>query len=143
MTLDNLTGDIISIVASVIAFSYVLGIWRMVRAPSRLALLVAMLYMVTTRALILVTEATAPLSWVPSHRSLIIVPQYILFAVAFGMTYYELRGFRFEVPKNQEDLDTQTKHLLQMEALRMSTTPTTGNRKKTDKPTPETDDCAS
>ena len=106
MTTGNLVGDLIAIVASLVALSYVIGIWRMVHAPSRIILFVAMVYMVVTRIIVLVAEeipGDAP-NWVESNRALIIVPMYILIAIAMGMTYYELRGFRFDAPKDAEDL---------------------------------------
>lgn len=109
MMADNLVGDIVSIIACLVAFSYVLGVYRMVRARSRLVLLIAMSYMVATRFVILALEAAAGSSWIETHRSIIIVPQYILFAIAFGLTYYELRSFRFDVPKDAEDTDMQEK----------------------------------
>ncbi|MEN6426090.1 MAG: hypothetical protein ABFE13_12045 [Phycisphaerales bacterium] len=99
MMAENLIADVISIIASVVAFLYVFGIWRMVRAKSRLLLLAAMAYMVATRAVILTCEAIPGVMWIETHRSIIIVPQYIIFAVAFAMTYYELRDFHFDVPR--------------------------------------------
>ena len=118
----NLLGDTISIIASLVAFSYVLGIWHIVHARSRLVLLYAILYMVITRFVILTDEIILPgTGWIESHRSLIIVPQYVLFAIAFAMTYYELREFRFDIPKSAEDLDTEAKHLKRMEKLREDT----------------------
>ena len=117
----NVLGDVISIAAALVAFSFVLGIWRMVHAPSRLVLLFAMFYMVVTRVLILYAEADPYPGWIEAHRSVVILPQYILFAVAFGMTYFELRNFHFDIPKDSEDLDTQAKHLRRMEALRRDT----------------------
>ena len=98
----NLTGDIISIIASLVAFSYVLGMWRMVHAPSRVVLLLAVGYMVITRIVIIVAADVSPVNWLALHRSLIIVPQYVLFAVAFAMTYYELRAFKFDVPQKEK-----------------------------------------
>ena len=118
----NLLGDTISIIASLVAFSYVLGIWHIVHARSRLVLLYAMLYMVVTRFVILTDELILPGNgWIESHRSLIIEPQYVLFAIAFAMTYYELREFRFDIPQSAEDLDTEEKHLKRMEQLREDT----------------------
>ena len=132
MHVENIVGDIISVIAAVIAFCYVLGIWRMVHARSRLMLLMAMLYMVVTRCVILATEASTSTNWIIEHRSLVSIPQYIFFAIAFGMTYYELRNFHFEVPKSNEDLDTQAKHLRYMESLRRDTIPTSSTTKYTD-----------
>ena len=112
----NLTGDLISIVASLVAFSYVLGIWRMVHAPPRAVLLLAVGYMVVTRIVIIVAADVSPANWLALHRSLIIVPQYVLFAVAFAMTYYEIRHFSFGLPKAPEERDTQRKHEADMAA---------------------------
>lgn len=97
---ENLIGDMVAIIASLVALSYVIGIWRMVRAPSRIVLIAAMLYMVISRCVILALELVPGDSWIETHRQIAIVPQYVLFAVAFGMTYYELRAFHFDVPKN-------------------------------------------
>jgi hypothetical protein len=116
MSPENLAGDIVSIIASLIALSFVIGVWRMVHAPSRLMLMIAMIYMVTTRFIILVFATVEGVSWIANHRSLIIVPQYVLFAVAFGMTYYELRRFHFDVPLDAEDTDTQEKHKADMDS---------------------------
>jgi hypothetical protein len=98
---ENIIGDVISITASLIAFSFVLGIWRMVHARSRLVLLVAMLYMVITRFVIMALELSPGPSWIENHRSLIIVPQYVFFAIAFGMTYFELRGFSVDAEERE------------------------------------------
>ena len=122
MSPANLLGDTISIIASLVAFSYVLGIWLIVHARSRMVLLYAMLYMVITRFVILTDELILPgTGWIETHRSLIIVPQYVMFAIAFAMTYYELREFRFDIPKRAEDADTEDKHLKHMEDLRDTT----------------------
>lgn len=95
----NLAGDLLSLVASLVSLSFVIGVWRMVRAKSRLVLITAVAYMVITRVVIIIAIAQNEQGWIAAHRSLIIVPQYVLFAVAFGMTYFEIRNFRFEVPR--------------------------------------------
>jgi ABC-type multidrug transport system permease subunit len=104
---ENIIGDIVAITASLFALAYVLGMWRLVRATSRVVLLAAMVYMVVTRCVIMALELTPGDTWVELHRSIIIVPQYILFAVAFGMTYYELRDFRFGLPQDRRTGDSE------------------------------------
>jgi hypothetical protein len=111
---DNTLGDIVATTASLVALFFVFQMWRMVKAPSRLILLLGMLYMVATRVVIFFAELSHHDFWLESHRSIVIVPQYILFAVAFGMTYYELKNFNFDVPMNAEDTDTEVKHQADM-----------------------------
>jgi hypothetical protein len=124
MRIENVLGDIVATTACFVAFLYVWGIWRMVHAKSRAFLMAAMGYMIVTRLAILLADVITPDAWWLSHRSIIIVPQYILFAIAFGLTYYELKDFRFEVPRSEEDKDTEEKHQERMEELRHTTTPT-------------------
>lgn len=121
MSPENLVADFIAIVASIVALVYVLGIWRVVHARSRMVLAAAMAYMVATRGVILIAEMIPGRGWIESHRSIIIMPQYVAFAVAFAMTYYELRRFHFDVPQDAESRDTEAKHVLRMEELREST----------------------
>ena len=105
MNLDMtlIIGDIVGLVACLVAFSYVWGIWRMVRSPSRMVLVVAIGYMALIRLAIFIAELDPGLSWIESHRTIIITPVYPLLAVAFGLTYYELRHFHFHVPPPPEE----------------------------------------
>ena len=91
----------------------------MVQAKSRLVLMLAMGYMVLQRIVILTAEMADKgwLLWIVDHRSILILPTYLLLAIAFGMTYYELRNFHFTVPLNEEDMDTQKRHEGLMKSL--------------------------
>jgi predicted Na+-dependent transporter len=100
--------DLAGLVACLIAFSYVWGIWRMVRSPSRIALVVTIGYMALIRLVIFISELDAGISWIESHRTLIILPVYPLLALAFGMTYYELRSFHFDRRLPDEVVETLT-----------------------------------
>ena len=92
--------DLIAIIAGLVAWSYVWGMWRMVRARSRLVLLVAISFMVLTRIAFIV-GMESHVNWVAQHRALIGMPVYVLLAAGFGATYYELRNFHFDVPKEK------------------------------------------
>ena len=109
----NAVFDLLAIVAGLVAWSYMWGMWRMTRARSRLVLLIAVSLMVVTRSLIVLAQEDH-LSWIVQHRSAVGLPVYVLLAVGFGATYYELRDFHFDVPKNAEDRDTEAKHLQRM-----------------------------
>jgi hypothetical protein len=100
----NIIGNVVALMACMVAFSYVWGIWRMVKAPSRLVLVITLGYMLATRLLVFYSELET-IIWVEDHRSLLTLPVYPLFALAFGMTYYELRSFHFErrLPTEQEE----------------------------------------
>ena len=97
---DDTVFDLIAIIAGLIAWSYVFGMWRMVRARSRLVLLVAVSFMVLTRIAFIV-GMESHVNWVAQHRALIGMPVYVLLAAGFGATYYELRDFHFDVPKEK------------------------------------------
>jgi Na+-transporting NADH:ubiquinone oxidoreductase subunit NqrB len=103
LSIDNIIGDLVAVSASLVALYYVFRMWRMIHAMSRLVLLVAMLYMVATRFVILALEIVDGDSWIELHRSIVIVPQYFLFALAFGLTYYELKNFHFDIPRDPNE----------------------------------------
>ena len=96
----NAVFDLLAIVAGLVAWSYMWGMWRMTRARSRLVLLIAVSLMVVTRSLIVLAQEDH-LSWIVQHRALVGMPVYVLLAAGFGWTYYELRDFHFDVPKEK------------------------------------------
>lgn len=105
MDMAIVLGDLAGLIACLVAWSYVFGIWRMVRAPSRFVLLITISYMLLTRIILFILELDDHIDWLENHRTLIILPTYVLLAVAFGLTYYELRGFHFdrrEPPEEKE-----------------------------------------
>ncbi len=105
--------DLLAIVAGLVALSYTIGVWRMVRSPSRVVLVIAVVVMVATRVAIVISQEDS-FGWVVRHRSMVGLPVYVLLALAFALTYYELRDFHFDVPKNAEDRDTEAKHVQRM-----------------------------
>jgi len=110
----NVGADLVAAVFITIGLVYTILIWRLVRAHSRAMLVAAMTYQLVVRLWLTVLETDNKLGWVEIHRSILILPSYVLLALAFGMTYYELRDFRFDVPKDAEDRDTEAKHIQRM-----------------------------
>lgn len=102
-------GDLIAVTASLVALYYAFRLWQMISARSRLFLLIAMGYVAVGRIFVTVATLIPGEHWVLPYRPLINVPQYILFAFAFGWTYYEIAHFNFDVPKDAEDTDMQDK----------------------------------
>ena len=113
----NFWGDVVSLLANLAALYFVIAIWTIVRSPSRAILIIAVGYMTVSRFLLLLSDAGRGVAFVESHRAIIIIPVYLLLALAFGMTYWELRTFRFDVPRDAEDRDTEAKHNQRMKDL--------------------------
>ena len=101
MNATNILGDVFAILAGSVAFAYVVGIWHLVKAPSRLMLCFAVGYMVGSRLLILGAETVNQGGWIEVHRSLLVLPVYPLLAVAFGMTYYKRRTSPSRSPRTR------------------------------------------
>ena len=92
--------DLIAVIAGLVAWSYVWGMWRMVRARSRLVLLAAVTLMVATR-LLFIAGQESHVNWIATHRAMVGMPVYVLLAAGFALTYYELRDFHFDVQKKK------------------------------------------
>lgn len=102
MIFTTVVFNILALVAACVCLSYTVGIWRMVRAPSRLALMVMSAWLVVARSVYLVITALPPESWVRENIAVVQyvvlianLPMWFLLAYAFGLTYYELRRFHF------------------------------------------------
>jgi len=100
----NVISDIVAAIFILTGLAYAIGIWRMVRARSRLMLVLALSYMLVIRLLLLVLELDNVMSWTEVHRSVLILPAYVLLGTAFILTYYELKNFHFDAPQSSEDL---------------------------------------
>lgn len=92
--------NVVALIAACICLSYTIGIWRMVKAPSRLVLMLMSGWLVAARSVYLVITTLPNDHWVMQNletvQSLVLflnLPMWILLAYAFGLTYYELRRF--------------------------------------------------
>lgn len=97
-----LASNITASIAIAVAFVFAVLIWRKVKSPSRLWLVMAMGYAFSVRVLIAVLELDSSVSWLETHRSVFILPSYILLAAAFAVTYHEIVTFHFDVPKEDD-----------------------------------------
>ena len=113
MIIMTIVFNVLALILACVCLSYTIGIWHMVRAPSRLALLIMSAWLVCARVVYLVITALPPESWVKQNletvQYIVLIanlPVYILLAYAFGLTYYELRRFHFhkKVSESVEEL---------------------------------------
>ena len=112
-----LVSNIIASIAISIALVFTVLIWLRVKSPSRLLLVFAIGYALAVRLLVACLELDANVSWVETHRSIFILPSYVLLAAAFAITYHEIVTFNFDAPKDAEDrgaLAAQDKEMKEM-----------------------------
>ena len=63
MNLSILIVDLITLIGVLVAWSFVFGIWHMVRSPSRLVLLLTLTYMMAWRVFLTIAEADYTVGW--------------------------------------------------------------------------------